>query len=68
MTNNASTRAWLILLALTALSTGLAESRLTGAAVLIPALMATLLKGRIVIDAFMALRHAAPMWRWIVLG
>ncbi|HYD59484.1 MAG TPA: cytochrome C oxidase subunit IV family protein [Noviherbaspirillum sp.] len=68
MTTNASTRAWLILLALTALSAGLAETHLPGAAVLVPVLLATLIKGRIVIDAFMELRHAAAMWRWIVFG
>ena len=61
-------RAWLILLALTGLSTGLAETHLAGAAVLVPVLLATLLKGRIVIDAFMGLRHAPVLWRVTVLG
>ena len=68
MTNTASMRAWLILLALTGLSTGLAETHLAGTAVLIPVLLATLLKGRIVIDAFMELRHAPVLWRVTVLG
>jgi hypothetical protein len=68
MTNAASTRAWLILLALTTLSVGLAETHLSGMAVLVPVLLATLIKGRIVIDAFMGLRSAPLMWRMIVLG
>ena len=61
-------RSWLILLALTGLSTGLAETHLPGATVLVPVLVATLLKGRIVIDAFMGLRHAPVLWRVTVLG
>lgn len=68
MTNSASMRAWLILLALTGLSTGLAETHLGSAALLVPVLLATLLKGRIVIDAFMGLRHAPLPWRVTVLG
>ena len=68
MTNTASLRAWLILLALTGLSTGLAETHLGGTVVLVPVLLATLLKGRIVIDAFMGLRHAPVLWRMTVLG
>ena len=68
MTNTASTRAWLILLALTALSAGMAETHLSGAAILVPVLLATLIKGHIVIDAFMGLRRAPLMWRLTVLG
>lgn len=68
MANSASTLAWLILLALTGLSAGLAETRLSGAAVLVPVLLAILIKGRIVIDAFMGLRRAPLLWRAIVLG
>jgi cytochrome c oxidase subunit IV len=68
MTNTASMRAWVILLALTGLSTGLAETHLSGLAVLVPVLLATLLKGRIVIDAFMGLRHAPILWRVTVIG
>ncbi len=66
--NTVSTRHWLLLLALTALSFGMAESAWSGNAVLVPVLLATLVKGRVVADRFMALRHAGALWRWIVLG
>lgn len=65
---HAATRQWLILMALTGLTFGMAETGLSGTAVLIPVLLATLVKGSIVIDRFMALRHVAALWRWIVLG
>lgn len=68
MNNKASAWAWLILLALTGFSTALAESSLSGSAILIPVLLATLIKGRIVIDSFMAMRQAPLLWRGVVLG
>lgn len=68
MTTKAATIEWLILLALTALSVSLAEAGLAGSAVLIPVLLATLVKGRIVIDRFMALQGVIGPWRWVVLG
>ena len=64
----AATFNWLILLALTALSFGVAEAGVPGSAALIPVLLATLLKGRIVIDRFMALQGVGGAWRWVVLG
>lgn len=66
--NTASTRYWLILLALTALSFGMTETSWSGNAILVPVLLATLIKGNVVIDRFMALRHAGAFWRWLVLG
>lgn len=68
MSNYASTRDWLILLVLTGVTFGLAEAGMSGGTVLLPVLAATLFKGRIVIDRFMALRHVAAGWRWTVLG
>jgi len=68
MTTRASTFEWLLLLALTGLTFGLAETGLPGETVLLPVLLATLLKGRTVIDRFMGLQKASPAWRWIVLG
>lgn len=64
----ASTREWLMLLALTVLSFSMTETAWSGNAVLVPVLLATLIKGRVVIDRFMALRHVAAFWRWLVLG
>lgn len=68
MSNKASTWQWLTLLALTAVTFGLAEAGMSGGAVLVPVLLATLFKGSIVIDRFMALRHVSALWRWAVLG
>jgi hypothetical protein len=62
---------WLLLLALTALTTqasALAESRLLAGAVVPLVLLATLVKGRVVIDHFMALQQVSGAWRWAVLG
>jgi hypothetical protein len=64
----AATFNWLILMALTALSFGVAEAGVPGSAALIPVLLATLFKGRIVIDRFMALQGVGGAWRWVVLG
>ena len=59
---------WLALLALTGVTFGVAQYGLSGRAMLIPVLLVTLLKGRLVIDRFMALQGVAGPWRWIVLG
>lgn len=64
----ATTLQWLTLIALTALTFGVAETGLSGSTILIPVLLATLIKGRIVIDRFMALQGVHGAWRWIVLG
>jgi cytochrome c oxidase subunit 4 len=58
---------WLMLLVLSTLSFGLAETDYLGKNILLPVLLATLIKGSIVIDRFMALRHVAGPWRIIVL-
>jgi cytochrome c oxidase subunit 4 len=59
---------WAALLVLTAMTFGVATFGLSGRAMLIPVLLVTLLKGRLVIDRFMALQGVAGPWRWIVLG
>ncbi|OZA24942.1 MAG: hypothetical protein B7X93_11160 [Hydrogenophilales bacterium 17-61-9] len=62
---------WLLLLALTALtaqSAVLAGARLPAGAVAALVLLATLAKGWLVADRFMALRHVASAWRWAVFG
>lgn len=58
---------WLMLLVLSTLSFGLAETDYLGKNILLPVLLATLIKGSIVIDKFMALRHVAGPWRLIVM-
>ena len=64
----AATFNWLILLALTVLSFGVTKAGVPGSAALVPVLLATLFKGRIVIDRFMALQGVGGAWRWVVLG
>lgn len=59
---------WLTLVTLTALTFSVAETGLSGGSILIPVLLATLLKGRLVIDRFMALQGVSGPWRWVVLG
>lgn len=68
MTTKSATIEWLALLGLTAVTVVLAETGLPGSTVLIPVLLATLIKGRIVIDRFMALQGVVLPWRWVVLG
>ncbi|MGV8892103.1 MAG: cytochrome C oxidase subunit IV family protein [Burkholderiaceae bacterium] len=63
-----ATLQWVALLLLTGITFSLAEFGLSGRAMLLPILLVTLLKGRIVIDRFMALQGVAGPWRWIVLG
>jgi cytochrome c oxidase subunit 4 len=62
-----ATYQWIMLLALTCLSFGLAETGYSRDKVLLPVLLATLVKGSLIIDRFMALRHVAGPWRIIVL-
>jgi cytochrome c oxidase subunit 4 len=62
-----ATYQWIMLLVLTCLSFGLAETGYSGDKVLLPVLLATLVKGSLIIDRFMALRHVAGPWRIIVL-
>ncbi len=64
----AATFQWLTLVTLTVLTFSVAETGLSGSSILIPVLLATLLKGRLVIDRFMALQGVSGPWRWVVLG
>lgn len=68
MSSKSATIEWLVLLGLTAVTVVLAESGLPSGTLLIPVLLATLVKGRIVIDRFMALQGVVLPWRWVVLG
>lgn len=66
--HKAATWQWMLLLALTALTFSLAELGMSGRNVILTVLAATLVKGRLVIDRFMALQGVAGPWRWLVLG
>lgn len=65
------TRLWLLLLVLTVASTQaprLAGTAWSAGAIVPLVLLLTLIKGRVVIDDFMALRHAGTAWRWGLLA
>ena len=59
------TRAWLSLLALAAISFQLAYDK-PGLMLMLLVLGLTLLKGQLVVDYFMGLRHTRPVWRMIM--
>lgn len=64
------TRAWLILLAVTAATYWLGESGVAGHGSMMPMLILfslTFVKGVVVILDFLELRHAPALWRWVVL-
>jgi cytochrome c oxidase subunit 4 len=64
----AATYQWITLLLLSTITFTLAETGYSGDKVILPVLLATFIKGSLVIDRFMALRHVAGPWRMIVLG
>ena len=64
----AATFQWLTLVTLTVLTFSVAETGLSGGTILIPVLLVTLVKGRLIIDRFMALQGVSGPWRWVVLG
>ena len=62
---------WLVLLLATGITYALGESGLAGAAGLPPVLLMFALafvKGLLVIDHFMELRHAPPLWRRLLIA
>ena len=61
-------RAWLILLAATALTWYLGESGAAGTGAIIAMLLIAFVKGRLVILDFMELREAPRMWRVLLEG
>lgn len=65
------TRAWLVLLGITVATYWMGESGLQGRGSALPVLAMfalTFVKGWIVSLDFLALRHAPPLWRWLVVG
>lgn len=71
MINTAANRAWVLLVVATGVTYWLGESGATSrmglTAVWVMMGMA-FVKGVLVIDDFMELRHASAKWRWFVLG
>ena len=61
-------RAWLLLLAATALTWALGESGAAGTGAIVAMLLIAFVKGRLVILDFMELRHAPRLWRLLLEG
>ena len=70
MSATSLTRAWLILLAVTAVTYWIGESGMAGHGSLTLMLVLfglTFVKGLVVSLDFLELRHAPALWRWVVL-
>ena len=70
MSATSLTRAWLILLAVTAVTNWTGESGMAGHGSLTLMLVLfglTFVKGLVVSLDFLELRHAPALWRWVVL-
>lgn len=63
-----ATRVWLILVALTLSTFTFGALRYDGFGLVAAVLVIALVKGQLVVDHFMALRHGAPMWRVLLTG
>ncbi len=61
-------RAWLVLLAATALTWYLGETGAAGTGAIVAMLLIAFVKGRLVILDFMELRHAPRLWRILLEG
>ena len=71
MSATSLTRAWLILLAVTAVTYWIGESGMAGHGSLTLMLVLfglTFVKGLVVSLDFLELRHAPALWRWVVLS
>lgn len=62
------TRAWLVLLGLTLFTYGIGSMGMSGIAATGVVLLATLLKGQVVVDHFMGLRHVRLFWRVLMFS
>ncbi len=59
---------WLLLMVLTALTALFAESYAATVGLVALVLSVTVIKAKVLVDSFMGLRHAPPMWRWLLLA
>ncbi|MEH6826396.1 MAG: cytochrome C oxidase subunit IV family protein [Motiliproteus sp.] len=61
-------RAWMLLIVLTLASAFIAESIDPTAGVVIVVCLVVAIKGQLVVDRLMGLRHAPPLIRWMMLA
>ena len=66
--NHFSTRIWLILVALTILTFCIGEEVAQGKAVMLSVLAIAFIKGQLIANYFMGLRHVSWLWRGIIMG
>lgn len=66
--NHFSTCIWLALVALTIVTYCIGEEVAAGKAVMLSVLVIALIKGQLIANYFMGLRHVSWLWRGIILG
>jgi len=66
--NRFATRIWLALVALTVLTFFIGEEVTAGKTVMLSVLAISLIKGQLIANYFMCLRHVRWLWRCIILG
>ncbi|MFZ9642283.1 MAG: cytochrome C oxidase subunit IV family protein [Candidatus Methylopumilus sp.] len=67
-TNKFSTAVCLSLIILTILTFGIGEKGLTGKLVMLSLLAISFIKGQLIANYFMGLRHVSWLWRGIIMG
>lgn len=68
ISNRFATWVWLALVILTLLTFAIGEEVTAGKAVMMSVLLISLLKGQLIANYFMGLRHVSWLWRGIILG
>lgn len=66
--NRFSTAIWLVLVVLTLTTFAIGEAGMAGSGAMLGLLLIALVKGQMVANYFMGLRHAALGWRAVILG
>jgi len=66
--NHFSTRIWLVLIALTMLTFAIGEEVAQGKAVMLSVLAIAFIKGQLIANYFMGMRHVSWLWRGIIMG
>jgi len=66
--NRFATLIWLALVALTVLTFFIGEEVTAGETVMLSVLAISLIKGQLIANYFMGLRHVSWLWRGIILG
>lgn len=68
ISNRFATWIWLALVILTLLTFAIGEEVTAGRAVMMSVLLISLIKGQLIANYFMGLRHVSWLWRGIILG